>query len=381
MVQCTMANLSALEPFKSCALECCTFHYVKKIDDIDSSECTFKPQFAHQLFGEDEIVFGYRDLSVDLYYTAGSLKCWIKVNYSEKIAENAAEAKADCDPIDSLKENFVDGFVQSEADFVKEIKKDEKFEPPGKMITQYTRFDEHKEKQFCLYKADMDTPGFLQHHKNMQTFLTWFIDGASFIDDEDPQWLFYSVFEKCSIDGEKRYCFVGYCTVYLFFCYPDKKRARVSQFLILPPYLRKGHGSQLLRMIYNDLQTVSEVQDITVEDPSEDFVSMRDAVDCHYLVDNFAGLFESPHRLNKLTKELLIKSRETTKINNRPKTKLSSFECKMDTGLANEEGGEDEGMGASSLMEGEYLETKAEENYDRILTHYMQVSSKLSTLL
>ena len=53
----------------------------------------------------------------------------------------------------------------------------------------------------------------------------------------------------------------------------------------------------------------------------------------------------------------------------------------MDTGLANEEGGEDEGMGASSLMEGEYLETKAEENYDRILTHYMQVSSKLSTLL
>ena len=49
--------------------------------------------------------------------------------------------KADCDPIDSLKENFVDGFVQSEADFVKEIKKDEKFEPPGKMITQYTRFD------------------------------------------------------------------------------------------------------------------------------------------------------------------------------------------------------------------------------------------------
>ena len=53
-----------------------------------------------------------------------------------------------------------------------------------------------------------------------------------------------------------------------------------------------------------------------VEDPSEDFVSMRDAVDCHYLVDNFAGLFESPHRLNKLTKELLIKSRETTKINN-----------------------------------------------------------------
>merc|ERR1712226_167809 len=427
MVQCAMANLSTLEPYKSDVLECCTFHYVQDVDDLSSQRVTFKPLFAHQLFGEDETIFGYKDLAIDLFYTIGSLKCYLRVTHLGKISEDAAETKADPDPIETLKDNFVGGFTKVEAEFVKDIKKDQTFEPCGNMIMQYTKFEGHKEKQFCLFKCGIETPGLVEQHQNMQTFLTWFIDGSSFIDDEDPAWMFYSVYEKFTLDGNTRYAFVGYSTVYLFFCYPDKKRARISQFLIMPPYLRKGHGSKLMRLIYNDLKAMSEVQDITVEDPSEDFVSMRDAVDCHYVIESFPGLFEQENKLKQLSKALKLQCRDATKINTtqfkhvyeilefhyingkdkkqmqkyrkglrsrvrkslkRPKTKLSDYELKMDaTANGVDENNdptdmaEEEGMQGATLMEGEFLETRVEEIYDRILTHYMQVSSKLSTIL
>ncbi|XP_063729076.1 histone acetyltransferase type B catalytic subunit-like [Symsagittifera roscoffensis] len=182
-----------VEAFKSEALECITFHYVHSIEDFENDRVTFKPQFAHQIFGEDETIFGYKDLAIDMYYTAGTLKCFIRVNYSGRI-EESIEAKVDDDPQESLKKNFTNGIISSEFDFLKELKKDEAFKPHGMLLTQYSRYDDHKEKCFCLFKSDSTTPGFLSYHKDMQTFLTWFIDGSSFIEDDDPEWKFYTMF-------------------------------------------------------------------------------------------------------------------------------------------------------------------------------------------
>merc|ERR1719378_658315 len=57
-------------------------------------------------------------------------------------------------------------------------------------------------------------------------------------------------------------------------------RPRISQMLILPPYQRAGHGAELLRTVYKYYETNTDVVDMTVEDPSEDFVRLRDFVDC-----------------------------------------------------------------------------------------------------
>lgn len=81
------------------------------------------------------------------------------------------------------------------------------------------------------------------YHKRIQHFVLWFIDASSLIDDEDPDWEVFFLFEKRSEGGETSYAVVGYATVYTFYNYPDKKRKRVSQFLILPPYQKQGHGS------------------------------------------------------------------------------------------------------------------------------------------
>lgn len=44
---------------------------------------------------------------------------------------------------------------------------------------------------------------------------------------------------------------VGYTTLYPFLYFPDRTRLRLSQFLILPPYLRLGLGSQMYRHVYS----------------------------------------------------------------------------------------------------------------------------------
>ena len=39
---------------------------------------------------------------------------------------------------------------------------------------------------------------------------------------------------------------VGFCTVYNYYAWPDRKRLRLSQILVFPPFQRQGIG-QLLR--------------------------------------------------------------------------------------------------------------------------------------
>ena len=43
---------------------------------------------------------------------------------------------------------------------------------------------------------------------------------------------------------------VGFCTLYTFYAYPDTRRFRLSQILVLPPFQHKGIGAALLRAAY-----------------------------------------------------------------------------------------------------------------------------------
>lgn len=75
-----------------------------------------------------------------------------------------------------------------------------------------------------------------------------------------------------------RYITAGYLSVYHFYAYPDKTRARVSQVLIMPPFQRAGHGAELLEAVYRDAAINAEIVDVTAEGPSPDFIQLRDYV-------------------------------------------------------------------------------------------------------
>lgn len=144
---------------------------------------------------------------------------------------------------------------------------------------------------FEVYHSDMSVTGFRERHEQMQTWLKWFIDGASYIDTDDERWDFLTVYEKtgdgaangcAQVNGSAtRYHFAGYCTVYRYYAYPDKMRPRISQFLILPPFQRQGLGAHLLQSLYDRYRDLDSVVDIAVEDPAENFTKLRDFVDAH----------------------------------------------------------------------------------------------------
>lgn len=87
------------------------------------------------------------------------------------------------------------------------------------------------------------------------------------------------MFEKYKYNGNPQYAIAGYMTVYNYYAYPSRIRPRISQVLVLPPFQKQGHGAQMLQTFYNTCYGNSDILDITVEDPSENFQRLRDFVD------------------------------------------------------------------------------------------------------
>ena len=92
-----------------------------------------------------------------------------------------------------------------------------------------------------MYFCDFSVEGFSDYNTRLQILFIFFIDGASFIE-EDHNWRVYLLYKK--EDGLHK--LIGLTTVYTFFQEIKTCRFRISQFLILPPYQRKGFGMHLI---------------------------------------------------------------------------------------------------------------------------------------
>ncbi|XP_050354789.1 histone acetyltransferase type B catalytic subunit [Nymphalis io] len=258
---------------------------VRSAADIENDDTSFGPEMCHQVFGENENIFGYTDLKIKLYYSAGSLKTYLGISYSDMIdPKKSGGLKAD-DVEGALKNVLAPGYVTNLDVFVSFLEKDKLFTPQGELIHSFTTtpYDGGESRTFEIYYCETSTPGFLGYHERLQTFLLWYIDAASFIDVDDDLWTFFTVFEKYrSSEGSTRYATAAYATVYRYYAYPQHNRPRVSQVLTLPPFRKMGICAHLLQAIYSHFVIQPEVVDITVEDPSKDFQRIRDYVDSKY---------------------------------------------------------------------------------------------------
>ena len=50
--------------------------------------------------------------------------------------------------------------------------------------------------------------------------------------------------------------------------------------LVLPPFQLQGHATSLVEAIHSEVRTNGLVFDLLVEDPSEEFIRLRDFLDC-----------------------------------------------------------------------------------------------------
>uniref|UniRef100_A0A1W7RGU1 Histone acetyltransferase type B catalytic subunit n=1 Tax=Agkistrodon contortrix contortrix TaxID=8713 RepID=A0A1W7RGU1_AGKCO len=278
-----MAGLSAMEKklaeFKCNTNEAIHLKLVRFPEDLEDDSTTFHPEFSHQVFGDDEVAFGYKGLKILLYYVAGNLSTLFRIDYTSKVNENFECVEAD-DVESKIREIIPPGFSRSVDDFVSLLEKEVNFKPFGILLHTYSLHSEEagEDITYQIYKADMTCPGFREYHERLQTFLMWFIETASFIDVDDERWNYFLVFEKYNKDGATLSATVGYMTVYNYYVYPDKTRPRVSQMLILPPFQGEGHGARLLETVHRYYMSSPTVLDITAEDPSESYVKLRDFV-------------------------------------------------------------------------------------------------------
>mgnify|MGYP002387263118 CR=1 FL=1 len=133
------------------------------------------------------------------------------------------------------------------------------------------------------HKGNLTEPAIRAYHALIRIFSLWTIDGAQYFDDDDDRWEVYLLFERddrVHHDGSRcKYTSVGYCTVYRFFAPPQHIRLRISQFLMYPPYQKRGYGRVLLNGIYQHCYSRPEITEVPVEDPSPQFQRLRDMVD------------------------------------------------------------------------------------------------------
>lgn len=73
---------------------------------------------------------------------------------------------------------------------------------------------------------------------------------------------------------------------------PQQCRLRLSQFIILPPFQRAGHGGRFYDIFFKNTRADPTVQEISIEDPSAAFEDLRDRRDLKFLEENdvFKGI-------------------------------------------------------------------------------------------
>ncbi|GFR51971.1 hypothetical protein Agub_g14498 [Astrephomene gubernaculifera] len=112
-------------------------------------------------------------------------------------------------------------------------------------------------------------------HARMEPLLLFTIDGANFIDADDPQWELLLPVARAADGG----CLVmGLTTLFNFYAYPASCRLRVSQVLVLSPWQGLGLGKALLKLSY-DLAQARGCADLTVEDPTPNLQRVREKLE------------------------------------------------------------------------------------------------------
>ncbi|KAJ2570515.1 histone acetyltransferase 1 [Coemansia sp. RSA 1807] len=253
----------------------------------------FHPEFTYPIYGEHERIFGYKGLSINLNYAAGSLATYFNIKYTKRIEqmESTSAVALKADDIDTpMRQILADSVCATQSEFAQQVVRDTRvFRPSGRKVHEYAgRSSQTEQLRYEIYSSSFNDTESAKYHERIQAFVLFFIEGAQFIDTSDERWHVYTVFERLDMNGQTSYSLVGFSTVYNFYCWPDRKRARISQFLVLPPFQGQGHGSALYSYIHAMVLGNSDYADLSVEDPSEAFDDMRDRNDMRYLLKHNA---------------------------------------------------------------------------------------------
>jgi histone acetyltransferase 1 len=292
---------------------------------LASNPLNFHPDFTYPIFGEAETIYGYKGLAINLALTSWDLRGYLKVTWDRKIdASLGTEAE---DVVETMKEFLPEGNTPLRSELTTDVFDDENdfqmylanpsFTPPGELIDSYTL----SSNTYSVYKSSLRDPQTVALVERLQLLVILFIEGGSYIDTSDDRWqiciLYYTFqllltyrYEKKPTDEAPT--IAGYATAYPYHFHqitkgsprlndntfhetvfsssstvgPTHCRLRLSQFVILPPFQRAGHGGKFYDIIFKNARADPTVQEISIEDPSAAFEDLRDRRDLMCLESN-----------------------------------------------------------------------------------------------
>jgi len=278
-------------------------------------ENSFQPTYTYELFA-NEVIHGYKGLKILISLTPKTFFAHLNIQYAEKLDVN--------DDIENiLALHFKERFTRNKATFISKLNEENKIIPKGKLI-----FSENNRK---IYNVDILKDDYTEENYSIQALCTFFIDAASFIPIEENFWGYFIIVEnvenKDKKDEKENWRILGICSYKNFHIELYKYFTMLSQFLILPPYQRKGLGTFLLENIYKYLFNEDKnCLEIMTEDPSIEFILMRDytitkLMAKEKLIDNLLNLIKdktiekkeefdkfilSPDDIKKISKKLKL---------------------------------------------------------------------------
>lgn len=265
----------------------------------------FSPKFTYPIFGEAEQIFGYKGLDIGIQFAAHDGSPHVNISYDKKFPSVKSTSALDLNK--TLKEFLPEGaFAQNFDQTIQNGEGAKDWRPPGQLIRAYSK----KGQDFEIWAGSLLDPRVNQLVRNIQVFVLFFIEAGSLLDLDEvdwslDRWQVYFTFQRVEppTPQASSYSFIGYSTTYRFWKltipkqkpttsvladFPDTltispkqldSRLRISQFLLLPPYQGSGHGSQLYQAIYAEVMKDKTIAELTVEDPSEEFDTLRDTCD------------------------------------------------------------------------------------------------------
>ncbi|KAM0562192.1 hypothetical protein ACHAPJ_002637 [Fusarium lateritium] len=312
-----MAGLPNAEEWLSNANEVIHISLVAPTDSGLQHVATFNPRHTYSIFGEEEQIFGYKDLKVSLRYRANDMRPHLKTSYSKKF-KPAVGGPEPTDVAAILEEgNHLPKIAFAKASDFEDSSKQmgDNWTPPGKLHTTIDSPDG----QYEIWRGNLADPAIKQLNSRLQLFVPLLIEGGTYIG-QDPEmdsteldlsdadrWTFFALYQKRKVAEKSTYVFVGYATIYRFYYFQPPtppasprcdewelpegdldlgelpSRTRLSQFVILPPFQGKGNGARLYKTIFEHYHKIPQTHEFTVEDPNEAFDDLRDICDLQFL--------------------------------------------------------------------------------------------------
>uniref|UniRef100_A0A0K0FC47 Histone acetyltransferase type B catalytic subunit n=1 Tax=Strongyloides venezuelensis TaxID=75913 RepID=A0A0K0FC47_STRVS len=268
------------------AMDVIKLHMVEPSHSLEETP-GHEPLFVHQFF-YDEKIFGYKDLKVDIYFTASTMYLHPTISYSATSKEFIKTMEPDniLEQLTSqLPEWHMELYKESRSSFEEELRKQINFKPFGEVVCKFTNDNQ----TFELWGPPKEVnKAFNDYVNRIQVLALFNFETGDYTDNDDEKfqtYVLYSVKKKPESD-DLYYTVAGYASIYRFYVYPESVRPRIAHFLLTPEYRGKGIGALFYRSLINDIKLDPRVIDITIEDPSDYLIYCRDYVDCLNLKNN-----------------------------------------------------------------------------------------------